>query len=150
MLLATTIACAHSAAEPVAPNAALGTCDDAIADAKAKKDFGWKENATPGLDADGDGTPECVLRGCHGSNCDVVVYRREAGGVRRIGAMTASFTSSPHCIDKPPAGTFCRLEVGVHMIHGETLPTYWVYAGTEYVEAGHGELIPGPLHYRHR
>jgi hypothetical protein len=136
---------ATASAEPApsADVADVGRCADAIADANKKEDRSWTEDPRE-LDVDGDGAPECVLRSCYGGNCDLVIYHRERNGVRRVGKMTASFVSSPFCTDKPARGAFCRLEVGVHMIHGETLPTYWTYAGGQYVESGHGELIPGP------
>jgi hypothetical protein len=144
--LITTIvlaACTHAAVDaPPSSPPALGTCADAIVEAKRKSDMGWQEDPRP-LDADGDGTPECVLRGCYSSNCELVIYRRERGAVRRIGEMTASFVSGPHCVDKPPAGTFCRLEVGVHMIHGEIQQSFWRYDGKHYVEDGYGELRDG-------
>jgi hypothetical protein len=144
---ATVTTTASAEAAPSADVADAGRCADAIADAKKKQDRSWKEDPRA-LDVDGDGTPECVLRSCYGRNCDVVIYHRAPGGVRRVGKMTSSMVSSPSCMDKPAKGTFCRLDVGVHMIHGETMPTYWVYSGGQYVENGHGELIPGPSQRR--
>jgi hypothetical protein len=124
------------------------SCADAVADAQKKDNRGWKDDTTHDLDVDGDGTPECVLRSCYGGNCDLVLYHRGRGALRRIGEMKSSIVSSPYCMDTPPKGTFCRLDVGVFMIHGETMPTYWKYVGDHYVEDGHGELLPGPSHHK--
>lgn len=119
------IACTHAASDPQ-PVTSPVSCTDTI-------------------DVDGDGNGECVVTSCYSSNCDVVIYRREPSGHRRIAELTTSVIApSPRCVDKPPSGTFCRLEADVHMIHGELMPTYWVYAGTQYIENGHGALIPGP------
>lgn len=150
VLVDTRLHAAPSAPILAEPPKALGTCDDALADAKAKRDMGWKDEGDA-LDADGDGTPECVLRGCYGADCAVVIYTREPGRVRRIAEMKASFLSHPRCVDPAkdrPRG-FCRLIVGIHMIHGETQELLWAYAGDRYVENGHGKLYPGPKLPRH-
>lgn len=132
---------------PAAPIASAeepsGPCADAIIDARRRKDTGWKVDPDP-FDANGDGTEECVLRGCHGANCDVMIYVREGDRARFVGEVTASFVSSPRCVEPPRKGTFCRLEVGVYMIHGETQQMFHRYDGSKYVEDGYGKLSPGP------
>jgi hypothetical protein len=125
VVLLPLIACTHAASDPQPVKPAI--------------------SCTETIDVDGDGNGECVVTSCYSSNCDVVIYRREPSGMRRIAEMTASvIASSPRCVDRPPSGEFCRLEADVHMIHGELLPTYWMYVRDHYVENGHGPLIPGP------
>jgi hypothetical protein len=136
-----------AAAPPIAQEALLaapplGTCADAVAHAKFRHDTTWEEDPHE-LDANGDGTPECVVRACFASAaCDVLIYMRVPGGVRLVGEVTAGVGSSPRCVDqKIEKDTFCRLRVDVQ-IHGETQQRFWRYAGSSYVAERYGKPYP--------
>jgi hypothetical protein len=115
-----------------------GTPCERLAEARQMKP-GHRE-----LDVNADGVPDCVLKGCYSRDCDTEIYVIERGSPRRVGQFISSVVGEPTCISSPTDGGFCRLSVGVMMIHGEDQKYWYDYIDGGYVETGVGQRVPGP------